>query len=375
VGRGRAHPPAPVYACRMRLLPLAALLLMFAVTAPPPAATGDDARCTRAAIPDPGDEDCDGVRTDGQGATDNCPTVRNADQANTDADYTATDPPAADGSTAPMTTGDTAGDACDDDDDADGVPDSGGGQRLDNCRTVRNPGQLDADGNGYGEDADGNDLCATDRDGDGVVDERDNCPGTPNPGQEDFDADGRGDVCDSDDDADGIPDVRDNCPYVSNSEQTDSDGDGVGNACDPIAPPPPGAEPTPAPPPPGAGGSAVDATAPRLLLRVARRQRAHDLRGGMATSVGCSEACGLTARLTVSRRDARRMRLGGRRLGESEALLGAAGRTWLFFEWRRGTLARLDRSDRRGARAVLRVAATDPAGNVARAARRLRLRG
>ncbi|MEM7247362.1 MAG: thrombospondin type 3 repeat-containing protein [Acidobacteriota bacterium] len=39
-------------------------------------------------------------------------------------------------------------------------------------------------------------LGSSDRDGDGVEDDRDNCPDDPNPGQEDGDADGTGDACD-----------------------------------------------------------------------------------------------------------------------------------------------------------------------------------
>lgn len=46
----------------------------------------------------------------------------------------------------------------------------------------------------------------------------DNCPDVVNPGQEDADGDGWGDVCD-------------NCPAVANRSQADTDGDGIGDAC------------------------------------------------------------------------------------------------------------------------------------------------
>ncbi|MDX1547965.1 MAG: thrombospondin type 3 repeat-containing protein [Rhodothermales bacterium] len=113
------------------------------------------------------------------------------------------------------------GDACDDDDDGDGVPDEG-----DNCRLVANADQADADGDGIG------DACEGDADGDGTDDNDDNCPNDPNPAQTDTDGDGLGDACDDDDDGDGRTDSRDNCPLDPNPGQEDFDGDGEGDACD-----------------------------------------------------------------------------------------------------------------------------------------------
>jgi hypothetical protein len=82
----------------------------------------------------------------------------------------------------------------------------------------------------------------TDRDGDGVRNERDNCPNDPNPGQNDTDGDGRGNTCDNcdrepnehqlDTDRDGVGDRCDNCIRIDNPLQNDTDGDGRGNACD-----------------------------------------------------------------------------------------------------------------------------------------------
>ncbi len=185
------------------------------------------------------DIDNDGVSDE----NDNCPMVANPDQANND--------------------NDALGDACDDDDDSDGIPDI-----HDNCPLASNADQSDADGDGIGDLCDGDNGGDSDSDGDGVDDGVDNCPIISNPDQADFDGDGAGDACDDDDDGDGIPDVLDQCPQLAgptsdgcpggpvdppscidtdddhvcddidnclgliNSAQLDFDGDGMGDACD-----------------------------------------------------------------------------------------------------------------------------------------------
>ena len=117
----------------------------------------------------------------------------------------------------------------------------------DNCIKFANPEQVDTDQNGRGnvcdddDDGDGvNDtgdafpLDAsedTDTDNDGLGDSSNNCPNESNPSQIDTDADGKGNVCDEDDDNDGTPDDEDAFPLDS-SEDTDSDGDGIGNNAD-----------------------------------------------------------------------------------------------------------------------------------------------
>jgi hypothetical protein len=119
------------------------------------------------------------------------------------------------------TDADEAGDACDADDDNDGVADE-----FDNCLVIVNTDQLDTDGDGAGN------ACDSDKDGDGVVDSEDNCLLVANLDQADNDTDGDGDLCDSDDDDDGIADEQDNCVFIANADQANHDTDEAGDVCD-----------------------------------------------------------------------------------------------------------------------------------------------
>ena len=234
-------------------------------------------------IPDSvNDQDDDGVVD----LLDNCPDVSNADQSNV--------------------AGGIAGDACEDT-DQDGVVDANdpcpsedindadgdgwcsgdgffnltGGPALlgdaDNCPSVTNASQADADEDGLGDVCDntgaekpactkncgGTSLATTDTDGDGLSDNEeaalgtnpniadtdtdgnddgaDNCPLISNADQVDTDSDGKGDACDSDDDNDSIADTADNCPLISNVDQRNTDAaltetgvvaDALGDVCD-----------------------------------------------------------------------------------------------------------------------------------------------
>jgi hypothetical protein len=301
------------------------LVLLLVIAAATTAAEGHDGCSGAAGGPCPAyDRDGDGVRNDGPGGgPDNCPDFKNADQDDTDRDG--------------------LGDACDDDDDEDGVPDA-----RDNCRVVPNPAQGT------------NDCPVKDGDGDGVRDEEDNCPTVANVDQADLDQDRRGDICDGDRDGDLVANYQDNCPDVENNAQGDADGDGIGTACDPGEGASANATPTPTP---GAQAAETDKTAPGLRVTAARTVTADDLRGLAPLPVSCSEACGLTARLTLR----------GRLVAQGTAVLGASGRTYVFLEPRRGAVARVARLSRR-ARAVLTLGAVDGAGNRSAATRRVWLR-
>jgi Thrombospondin type 3 repeat/RTX calcium-binding nonapeptide repeat (4 copies) len=294
-------------------------------------AAGPRGRARAARHPEPGDVDGDEVPD----VTDNCVTVKNGSQLDTDRDG--------------------QGDACDADDDADGVPDT-----SDNCRLVRNQDQVDGDGDGYG------DACPpVDDDADGLINDDDNCDPVPNPDQSDLDGDDRGDACDRDDDGDRFDDEFDNCPTVYNLEATDidgdgfvndqldRDGDGVGTACD--------ADEPAIQVPTGPGGR-LDRRRPRLWVGVGRRHELAAVRAGLVVPLRCSEACGASVELVIDRRTARRLGLGRTRvLAGGSARLQGRGTTYAFARF--DARARRALFRRRSVRATLTAVAVDGSGN------------
>lgn len=132
------------------------------------------------------DTDLDGIADE----QDNCPDVANPNQLDQDLDGQGDACEAWLDSSAGPNTHALPGHVVDS--DQDGIADV-----QDNCPSAANPSQTDLDLDGLG------DACDADQDGDGVVEfgpawaALDNCPLTPNPMQEDSDGNGRGDACDT----------------------------------------------------------------------------------------------------------------------------------------------------------------------------------
>ncbi|MFH1652463.1 MAG: alpha/beta fold hydrolase [Pseudomonadota bacterium] len=145
------------------------------------------------------DDDQDGIVW----SVDNCLYVYNPDQVNTDSDY--------------------RGDACDPDDDNDGVKD------INDLFPLDPKEWIDTDKDGTGDNAD------LDDDGDGLSDQIEASLGSnpldPSSKPIDTDDDGLPDLLDPDDDNDGVLDQNDAFP-LDPSESIDTDGDKIGNNVD-----------------------------------------------------------------------------------------------------------------------------------------------
>ena len=123
-------------------------------------------------------------------STDNCPNDSNVDQLNFDAPY-----------------GDTQGDACDTDDDNDGLLDTAEPASC-TAPMPAHAGRLDPDCDDDLRSDGPNDPDS----GNPIVAGPDNCISVANATQTNTDGDAIGDACDTDDDNDGVPDTSRQLP-------------------------------------------------------------------------------------------------------------------------------------------------------------------
>ncbi len=155
----------------------------------------------------PGDDDLDGIAD----AVDNCPSVANAGQQNTDGNVIDLSPPKAyDDTTRAFS--DTPGDACDDDDDGDGIDDADEASGAACGGVVTNAGAADSDGDNHTDGAE----CALGTNPNVVASKPTmaQCGAT------------------SDADGDGLPTFREVCLYGTDPANANSDGDARADGCE-----------------------------------------------------------------------------------------------------------------------------------------------
>jgi hypothetical protein len=156
--------------------------------------------CDTLSNSDQEDRDFDGVGD----VCDNCRDEYNPEQENSDFP----DPP------------NFSGDACDDDDDGDGLSDlveTGTGIFVNASNTGTNALNPDTDGDGFsdglevqaGSNPNSGGDTPPDTDTDGVVNVQDNCTQVPNLGQLDVNHEGFGNICDADVTDDGVVGIPD----------------------------------------------------------------------------------------------------------------------------------------------------------------------
>jgi hypothetical protein len=126
-------------------------------------------------------------------------------------------------------------------------------------------------------------------------------------------------------------------------------------------------------PTPSATVAVIDRQAPRVTVTTRSSFRVAEVADGLIVRIRCSEACTAKADVRVSKSVARRLRLRGTTVvGTGTARTEGATSTYAFVRFNSRVRARLLKRSRTVL--TLRIAATDPAGNVRRETEQLVLR-